>query len=218
MAFTAFEDPVQSQITSLVQSLDYIVVIPNNNAYKPGSFVARTGYDPAEQVVSSTKLAFLCTPKYSSGKIDAEEIRRSVGGFFSLPGYWIELQKEFVGKYLRMPNTAEYAESIVVRIVDRTTIEYSAEKLVEIRANLGPTCKSSIQAGISNNNAYQIAGVYEMRLQYEVRYPANLVDTYKTRIQNEMRRLGMLSTDADVQTIKGDVSVYGIKWDKLSKL
>jgi len=60
--------------------------------------------------------------------------------------------------------------------------------------------------------------VYEMRLQYEVRYPANLVDTYKTRIQNEMRRLGMLSTDADVQTIKGDVSVYGIKWDKLSKL
>lgn len=172
--FAEADDPTRTEINKLVRGLDYVVVEPSSNVYKPGSFINRRQYDPNEQIVSTTKLQFLCTPEYSTAKIDVDAIRRPITDFSALfGGDWIELSRDFVKRQLKMPITADYAETIGVRIVDQAIVEYSSERLQKIRDSLGPICKSNIQINSKKGNAYQITGVYELRLQYEVKYQNN---------------------------------------------
>ncbi|MEH2513612.1 hypothetical protein V1291_004966 [Nitrobacteraceae bacterium AZCC 1564] len=209
---TAFADPVQDEIFRLVREQDHIVIEPSSNVYKPGAFVARRLYDPNEAVVSTTKLSFLCTPEYSTDKIDAQAIRVSIAS--SLFGT-IVLDKDTVSRKLQMPRTADFAESVSVRILDQAMVQYSDQHLKEIKDNLGPVCKSSLQAGIAAQNAYQITSVYEARVQYEVRFRPTQTEQAKSDIRKELRRLGTSILEWDSEVVRGEVSVYGIAWRKI---
>jgi hypothetical protein len=219
-AYAQTANPIQAEIEKLVRNLDYIAIEPSSNVYKPGSFVHRRQYDPAEQTISSTKLGFLCTPEFSTARSPAPPIRREIGGgLLGLPGSsWIELDKKFIAQRLAMPLTAQFSERVLVRMVDQATMEYSAEHLHTIKENLGPICKSTIQARLAGGNVYQITGVYEFRLQFEVKFRYGQREDIKGQILDEMKRLGVASSRSDTVLVRGEVSVYGLAWDKLSKL
>jgi hypothetical protein len=209
---TGFDDPVRNEIFRLVRDQDHIIIEPSSNVYKPGAFVARTQFNPNEAVVS-TRLTFLCTPEYSTDRIDAAAIRRPISSIFF--GSMITLDKETVSRDLKMPKTAQYSESVSVQILDQAMVQYSEEHLKEMSRNLGPVCKSSIQAGIASQNAYQITSVYEARVQYEVRYRPNQTAEGKDSIRSELRRFGASTVEWGAEVVKGEVSVYGIAWRKL---
>jgi hypothetical protein len=214
---SGFNDPITAEVKSILARLDYIAIEPSSNSYTPGSFVYRKDYDPAVAAITSTKLGFLCTPEFSSAKIDDAAIRTPLsGGLIGLlGGDSVSLDTQFIQKYLSMSYTSRYADSVVVRILDQATVEYSDQKLSVIRERLGPECTKSVNSGVSNKNAYQIAGVYELRLQFEVRYRDDLTDKIKRNIRAEVGRLGAPLNLDNAAIVKGQTSVYGITWKKL---
>jgi hypothetical protein len=211
-----FDDPIEAEVKGILARLDYIAITPSSNAYAPGSFVYRINFDPKILPITSTQLGFLCTPGFSTAKIDDAAIRTPMlGGLSGLFGNAITLDRQFVHNNLVMPYTSQYSDGVVVRILDQATVGYSDEKLTLIRQKLGPDCSSSVKTGIAKGNAYQIASVYELRLQFEVRYRDDLNDQIKRNILAEVRRFGTPTNEDNAQIIKGQTSVYGLIWKSL---
>jgi hypothetical protein len=216
MLLTDFTDPIRAKIYELVRAVDYIVVEPSSNAYRPGSYVGRVNYNPAEPLVTATHLTFLCEPPFSTDLISDKPASRPVNQDLLglLRNSRIELDRDFVSRTLRMPIVARYA-SVSVRVLDQWLHEYSDGPLSAIHAKLGPVCRSNIATGAAKGNAYQIRGVYEFRLQFEAAYPAETHDDAKKKMQVELRRIGTTVAENGQEIIRGQASVYGIAWVKI---
>ncbi|WP_371426149.1 hypothetical protein [Tardiphaga sp.] len=208
-----FDDPIRSEVLRVLARSSYIAIDPASSAYQPGSFVHRRDFNPNLIPVTATKLGFLCTPTFSTEKVELKPIRTAVYRFFASDA--VTLPTDFVKRDLLMPFTASFAESVVVRVVDQATLELSADQLKAVYSNLGPGCSESVRAGVANGNAYQISSVYELRVQYEIRYRSNQAEDIKSKIRNEVKRIGAAVSSSDGETISGEASVYGLTWNKL---
>ena len=213
----ALADPLQDQITALLNRYNHIVIDPPNSTILPGSFVHRENYDPKDDFINSTQLGYLCTPEFSTDKINANPIVKNIqSNLFLRSGRIVRLSKDSIRDDFGMPVTARYANSVIIRFKEKSILEYSIEDLEGISTNLGPICKQLVQDNIETDNAYQIKSIFRMSLRYEVKLKPNVSASIKERIINEIEdTIGTHEFSLNTAAVSGQVEVYGINWRKI---
>jgi hypothetical protein len=209
-----FDEGQSSVLQRILSDYDYIYLLRSSDGsraagarFTPGSFVARTNYNPQESNPSRASLQSLCIPKYSTNLLESP-----------LEAEKIPLLETNFG----LPATAKVASSSSLVITNVDILSTDRSQMQEIRDKIGPDCRKIINANLaSNRNSYQITSVLTGQLDLEIFIGVQKKEQYIANALDELRDTGFqVKSTANLEyVVIGIDTVYGFKWNRLdSKL
>lgn len=185
--------------------------------FQPGSFVYREDYNPSITNYDISQFGSLCIPAYSTALINELPTERDVNTpmMRRVPPV-ISLSSEYVKDVLGLRHLGEFMENATARVAEQKEFSFSNNQLNEIRERLGPICRETINKNIErNDNAFQIAKVLSMRIDYEFEHSARISQAERNRMKKEIERAfedisNVSIPDNSSVVVTGKLSVYGL--------
>jgi hypothetical protein len=220
-----FDEGQSSVLQRILSDYDYIYLLRSSDGsraagarFTPGSFVARTNYNPQESNPSRASLQSLCIPKYSTNLLESPLEAEKIPLF----GNREKVTAEELETNFGLPATAKVASSSSLVITNVDILSTDRSQMQEIRDKIGPDCRKIINANLaSNRNSYQITSVLTGQLDLEIFIGVQKKEQYIANALDELRDTGFqVKSTANLEyVVIGIDTVYGFKWNRLdSKL
>lgn len=194
--------------------------IPPSTLYQPGSLVVRRDYNQNDDRMAQVRLGYLCANRYSvalypnppaTSASDAQGSNTLRGGNFTLD---LPALKSLFNVSL----SAGVTETAVASITDTRILAYAADELQEIRALLGPVCRSLVKDNIRTGNAWQVEQVLEASVDVTVTLKANASAGVKSAAVKQLINAGFSAEAGSTFTTKGKALYYGVNLIRITKL
>ncbi|MBD1547518.1 hypothetical protein [Roseibium aggregatum] len=223
----SFTEDVRKAVHKILSNYGYVLIefSPHGKTadITPGSFIYRQNYDPTQKNFSSSQFGSLCTPKYSTFRINGafqskyinQGLFQEVPTHFKYTGNKLKYILQRAGLYY-LSQTA-----ITMEIIINPQIAYylKPQEYIDITKKLGKTCSDNISNNSKNHNAFLVKSSVLFSIDYEFEFGRNTKRNTRVKIDRELKNVFNITEVENIgnygKKASGIPRVYGVLLEEL---
>ncbi len=206
LAGCATNGPTQPAQTpdSVLRDIGFTSVVPPQTGFVPGVLVWNKRLPLGDGRVA---LGFICKPETTNFPPGLSVSPSSSLGFASDKSF--DLGADGL-RALGVGASADFVDSVSLRLENNVVLEYALEDLGTIRDGLGPICAGHLERSLANNNAFQVVSAFRADLSYRVEFKAGASAEIQSAVLTELGgRCGVAAQGGQVAEGRG--LIYGLQ-------